>query len=163
MDDPVPGDPAADPREEQLVEDLRRVYSSLQIANLPTWLRLDVTMAQLKAFVAIERAGETTVGGLAADLSIGESSASLLIDQLVKRGYVTRAHDEADRRRVLVRASEHGDQLISELRHGRRHTLHEWLADLDEGEAAALAQGLAALSRVAAAHTAAVRTDEAGR
>lgn len=160
---PTDTPPDLDALETQIVEDLREVYSSLQIVNLPTWLRLDITMAQLKGLVAIDRAGETTVGRVADDLSIGESAASSLVDQLVKRGYAAREHDEVDRRRVLLTVSELGRQLLFELRHGRSQTLHEWLSDLDADDAAALAQGLAALARVAAARVESLRAAEVQR
>ncbi len=142
---------------EHIIEDLRQVYATLQLVNLPTWLKLGLTMAQFKALVAIEREGAVTVSGLGADLSIGESAASLLTEQLVRREYAERRTDPDDRRRVLVSVTPLGEELVAELRHGRRQTLHEWLADLEPGDATALGQGLRALAEVAAAREAELR------
>jgi DNA-binding MarR family transcriptional regulator len=143
--------------DERIIEDLRRVYATLQLVNLPTWLKLGLTMAQFKALVAIEREGTVTVSGLGADLSIGESAASLLTEQLVRREYAERRTDPDDRRRVLVSVTPLGEELVAGLRHGRRQTLHDWLSDLEPGDAAALSQGLAALAAVAAAREADLR------
>jgi DNA-binding MarR family transcriptional regulator len=144
-------------RDEHIIEDLRRVYATLQLVNLPTWLKLGLTMAQFKALVTIENKGAVTVSGLGSELSIGESAASLLTEQLVRREYAERRTDPDDRRRVLVSVTALGRELIAELRHGRRQTLNDWLADLDAADAAALSQGLGALAAVAAAREAELR------
>lgn len=131
--------------------DLTRVYGRLQQLSLPTWLKLDVSMAQLKALVVVERSeAGISVTGVGRELAVGEPSASLLVEQLVKRGYAERTPDPADRRRVLVTATDVGRELLGELRHGRRHFLEEWLSELSDEDAEALARGLAALAAVAA-------------
>ena len=143
--------------DDQIIEDLRGIYATLQLVNLPTWLKLGLTMAQFKALVTIERKRAVTVSGLGCELSIGESAASLLVEQLVRREYADRRTDPDDRRRVLVSVTPLGQELITELRHGRRQTLKDWLADLEPGESAALGQGLRALAAVAAAREAELR------
>jgi len=144
--------------DEQIIEDLRRIYVTLQLVNLPTWLKLGLTMAQFKALVTIENKGAVTVSGLGCELSIGESAASLLVEQLVRHEYAERRTDPDDRRRVLVSVTPLGQELIAGLRHGRRQTLNDWLADLDAADAAALGQGLGALASIAAAREADLRS-----
>jgi DNA-binding MarR family transcriptional regulator len=136
-------------RGESIIDDLWTVYATLHTLNLPTWLRLDLTMAQFKALMAVERSSGISVCELGRELGIGESAASLLVEQLVRRDYVGRTSDPADRRRVLLGATAQGQTLLRELRHGRRQSLKEWLAGLEDHDIDALAGGLSALTRVA--------------
>jgi DNA-binding MarR family transcriptional regulator len=138
-------------RVESIVDDLRTVYASVHRQNVPAWLQLDLTMAQFKALVAVERSSGVAVCELGRKLGIGESAASLLVDQLVRRGYVGRKTDRADRRRVHLAPTSRGTKLLGELRQGRRQSLKEWLADVDDDDLDGLARGLGALTRVVSA------------
>jgi len=129
----------------------RSVSRNLEQQTLPTWLKLGITMPQFKALVAVAGSAGITVTKLGCELSIGQSSASLMVDQLVNRGYVERTTDPEDRRRVLVTATSQGEDLLGELRHGRRQTFAEWLERLDDDDAAALSRGLSALASIAQA------------
>jgi DNA-binding MarR family transcriptional regulator len=138
-------------RADEIIKDLRVIYGALHRLSVPTWLKLDLTMAQLKTLFAVQRTAGISVGELARELSIGEPSASLLVDQLVRRGFATRTQDPDDRRRVQVSASTLGEELLTELRHGQQRSLEDWVADLDEDDLDALGRGLRALADSAAA------------
>ncbi len=140
-----------DPRIETITDDLRTVYGRVQQLIVPAWLKLDLTMAQFKALVAVEHSSGIGVCGLGRELSIGESAASLLVDQLVRRGYVGRKTDPADRRRVLLGTTSRGEKRLRELRQGSREILDEWLAELDQDQLEALARGLDALAQAVSA------------
>jgi DNA-binding MarR family transcriptional regulator len=129
-----------------IADDLRTVLATLQHLNVPTWLELDLSMAQFKALVTVQRHPGVSVCQVARQLSIGESAASLMTDQLVRRGHVERATDPDDRRRVRLSASEHGQQQLDELRQGSSTTIGSWLADLADDDLEALARGLRALA-----------------
>ena len=136
-----------DPRSEAIVDDLRTMYASIQQLIVPTWLELDLSMAQFKALVAVRRDPGIGVCRLGSQLSIGESAASLLVDQLVRRDYVARETDPSDRRRVLLSATARGEERLRELVQGSGEILEEWLAGLAEDELEGLARGLRALAR----------------
>jgi len=140
-----------DPRIETITDDLRTVYGRVQQLIVPAWLKLDLTMAQFKALVAVERSSGIGVCGLGHELSIGESAASLLVDQLVRRGYVGRKTDPADRRRVLLGITARGEKRLRELRQGSAEIMNEWLAELDQDQLEALARGLDALAQAVSA------------
>ena len=131
---------------EAVVGDMAAIYVSLQELNMPVWLRLDLTMAQFRALVVVSRYAGITVGELGGELSIGQSTASLLTDHLVCRGLVTRVEDPADRRRALLSLTPAGEALLGELRHGNGQILKEWLAELAHAELEGLARGLGALA-----------------
>jgi DNA-binding MarR family transcriptional regulator len=132
-----------------IVDDLRIVYASLHRLSASAWQQLDLTMAQFKALVAIERGTARSVCMLGRELSIGESATSLLVDKLVRRGYVERTTDPDDRRRVLLTASQRGQDLLRELRHGHHQSLMEWLAALTDEDLDVLSRGLRTLCETA--------------
>ena len=134
-----------------IADDLRTVYAGLQQRNVPVWLKLDLTMAQLKALVTIERDAGASVCEVGRELAIGESAASLLVDQLVRRDLVERVTDPSDRRRVRLTVSPHGRELLGELHQGNRQTIGDWLDRLEAGQLEALARGLRALAQTAKA------------
>jgi DNA-binding MarR family transcriptional regulator len=126
----------------------REVSRGLDRDVLPVLIERGITMAQLKALMAVNAADETgvTVTALGNRLAIGQPSASLLVEQLVKQGLAKRVTDPADRRRAIVTASPEGEELTAELRRGRRSVFAEWLGRLSDEDAETLAHGLRALA-----------------
>ena len=53
-------------------------------------------------------AGDVPLGALIRDLRISKQAAGQLVDALVSRGYLARAVDERDRRRLIVTLTERG-------------------------------------------------------
>jgi len=136
-----------------IVSAYRTVSRGLDRSVLPILVERGITMAQLKALMVVTLApeGGVAVTELGASLAIGQPSASLLVEQLVKQGLVTRNADPVDRRRARVCATAQGEELADELRMGRRAMFAEWLAALSDADAQALAQGLEALVRAGGA------------
>lgn len=52
--------------------------------------------------------GGTSLGDVIADLGVSKQTASQLVDTLVIRGYLERAADPGDRRRMLIALTERG-------------------------------------------------------
>jgi DNA-binding MarR family transcriptional regulator len=144
------GVPGRDDVNASILAHYRTVARSLDRVMLPLLVELGLTMSQFKALIAVVSAGPggISVTELGSELSIGQPSASLIVDQLVRPGYVERISDTVDRRRVLVTATALGIETAGELRHGRRSTFTEWLADVEDDDAEALERGLGSLARV---------------
>jgi DNA-binding MarR family transcriptional regulator len=68
----------------------------------------EMTMAQMRALMAVGWGPGCTMGELASRLGIGVSAATGLVDKLVERGALVRESDPADRRVVRVRMSPAG-------------------------------------------------------
>ena len=79
------------------------------------WLRLDLTMPQLKVVLLLFTGGPARMSVIASDLGVSLATATGVVDRLVQRGLVVRAGDLEDRRVVLCRLSEKGDDLIGGL------------------------------------------------
>ncbi|MFE4357721.1 MarR family winged helix-turn-helix transcriptional regulator [Kitasatospora sp. NPDC056800] len=67
-------------------------------------------------------------------LAIDPSDLAKVADQLAAAGYVERARDQADRRRVSVSVTDAGRALLAELDAQARAVQDEVLAPLDAGE-----------------------------
>ena len=68
----------------------------------------DMTMAQMRALMAVGHGPGCTMGELASRLGIGVSAATGLVDRLVEQGALERESDPEDRRVVRVRISPAG-------------------------------------------------------
>ncbi len=124
----------------------RRLFGS-QIAE---WIRLNLSMGQVKALMVLAReAGPgMNVTALAEALHVGKPAASILVDQLVQLGYVERTEDHEDRRRTLVALTPKALDLVERLRQGGYEPFSRWLAALDADDLAAMTRGLRALLAV---------------
>jgi DNA-binding MarR family transcriptional regulator len=131
-----------------IIASYRTVARALDRVALPLLIERGVTMAQFKALMALNAAGDAgiSITALGHELSIGQPSASLIVDQLAKRDYAVRRSDETDRRRVFARVTPTGRELADELRHGRRSTFEAWLKGVADEDADSLARGLRGLA-----------------
>jgi hypothetical protein len=66
--------------------------------------RLGLSAADHKALGLIARQGPMPAGALAAQLGVGASAVTGVVDRLVAAGHARRTADPADRRRVLIEA-----------------------------------------------------------
>src|SRR5918912_3223383 len=150
--------PMMKPRD-QLIDDAlqaqKQIVQAMHAAAEPTWLQLDLTMAQLKGLFALADS-PMTIGQLAEALGSGKPAASILVERLVQLGLVERAEDPLDRRRTIARVTARGEELVARLRQGGRERLRTWLSRLDDEDLAALVQGLQALATVASGEQAAL-------
>lgn len=157
---------AVEREREQLVQQAmqaqKQIFMAMQAAAGPTWLQLELTMAQLKGLVLLAHDGPMTIGEMAGALGIGRPAASVLVDRLVELALVERAEDPVDRRRTFARLSPRGEELVAQLRQGGRDRMREYLSQLSDDDLAALVRGLHALAAAIAANCARSETD-AGR
>ena len=125
------------------VDRARRQY------ELDVWMGLPLTIAQLKSLFFISNQGSTNSGKLAAALGVTPTNTTGIVDRLVKQGLVSRTENIQDRRMLLLRATDKGEELVAKLRERRRGYMSEVLERMSGDELATLAQGLASLVKAA--------------
>ncbi len=108
----------------------------------------DLTLAQVHAVAAIGEHTDQPIGAVGKVLGIGLPSASLLIDRLVKAGYVERHRSAEDRRIWRCRLTETGKEIYRVITF-RERRLQIWLECMPEDDLAALHRGLNALAKAA--------------
>ena len=104
---PSPADAAA------IVIGLRRIVRALELYSQEVRRDWGLTAPQLWAIKTLHT-GPCTINQLAESLLVHQSSASLLILRLERRGLVRRSRSKADRRFVRIELTERGISLATE-------------------------------------------------
>ena len=128
--------------------DLLRV---MRAGMRPVWSETDLTMAQLKALIAIVTTGGMTGRDLAERLGIGPSAVTPLVDRLVAHGYVRREEDAADRRVTWARPTASAQALFEELNAANREQFERLLSSLGPDDLATVRRALEILTKAATA------------
>ena len=102
---------------------------------------------RLSALSVLVFAGPQSLAGLAAAEQVSAPTMSRIVDALAKAGLVTREGDPANRRRVVIAATEAGRLLLEAGRERRVRALEERLARLADSERRALARAAEILER----------------
>lgn len=136
----------------EIIELQRKVDRARRQYELDVWMSLPLTIAQLKSLFFISNQGSTNSGKLAVALGVTPTNTTGIVDRLVKQGLVSRTGNTQDRRVLLLRATDKGEELVANLRQRRRGHMSEVLARMSVDELAALAQGFASLVKAAEAH-----------
>lgn len=148
---------ALDPAREELVDLMmamqKCVASRLGPADAADWLRLDLTMAQMKVLLWLVTAGEQPMSQVARVLGVGLPAATNLVDKLVDAGMVEREHSASDRRVVLVRPTERGAATVTRLRQVHRDQMRRLLANIPDAALATVQEGIQALLAAAQCFT----------
>ncbi len=94
---------------------------------------------------------EAALGDIIRGMQMSKQATGQLVDSLVARGYLTRATDEDDRRKLTVKLSERGRDAAIAQWVGRGKIDAALLAEVGPEAVSTLRRGLAVLSRVIAA------------
>lgn len=98
---------------EELVE-LGQKIKEIQLKLTPGILRSELTFTQLWAIYVINKKGETNLKDFARELDIAQSTASSLIDRLVKLKTVNRIIPSEDRRKTLISLTSKGKKFLDD-------------------------------------------------
>jgi len=121
-----------------LVAEVLREYEHLNArmaeASDPTFLALDITMAQAKILFLVRATGSLPMSDLVAKLGVTVPTVTGIVDRLVERGLVVRRGTPDDRRRVVIEITPEGVELIDGMRDFSARQLERLLAVMDEAE-----------------------------
>ena len=107
---------------------------------------LDIGFTQLAALYAVAGPETLTVGDLADQLGRSPSATSRLVDGLVRRGYLLRAEEVADRRQRVLALTAEGHALLSAVDRARADQFLAVVRPMPMAERALVAMGVAALA-----------------
>ncbi len=108
------GTGTARPEVTAIVSGLRRVVRALEVYSHDVRRDYGLTAPQLWALKTLGRRGPLTVSELASALLVHQSSASLLVNRLERRGLVHRSRQQDDRRFVRIEPTEQGLALAAQ-------------------------------------------------
>ncbi len=121
------------------------IFSAIPIAVPAEWLSLDLTVAQLRVMLVLHARGASRMSVIAAEMDVALSTATGIVDNLVKKGLVMRQTDPRDRRRVIAALAPAGQELINRLWLSGQFQIEQLLDGLTEAQlekAAAVARML---------------------
>ncbi len=100
------------------------------------WIELDLKFSKSEIFTMLylDKRKESTMTELVEYINTPMSTATGIVDRLVKNGYVFRDRSEEDRRIVILRLTEEGSQLITSLKDLLSRYLSMIIDDLTEEE-----------------------------
>jgi DNA-binding MarR family transcriptional regulator len=91
------------------------IYRAIPVTIPVEWLTSDLTVAQLRVLLVLHAQGHIRMSSIAAMLQIALPTATGIVDNLVKKGLVVREADSQDRRLVICKLSDEGQNLINRL------------------------------------------------
>jgi DNA-binding MarR family transcriptional regulator len=124
---------------------LRRILKATASNVRTVAHKTGLTASQLLVLQVLKTRGETLTGNLAKAVDLKQATISILLDKLQERGLVERQRGQTDRRRVWVRITDTGKQVLESAPDLLQETFRSRFRDLAEWEQASL---VAALLRV---------------
>lgn len=101
---------------------------------------VSVPRSQVHLLRMLDRQGALRMSDLAGLLGISQGSCTALVDRALASRLVMRDRDDDDRRVVWVTLSDHGQEVLSEIRQARAATLAQYLTQLSSEEVETLAR-----------------------
>jgi MarR family transcriptional regulator, organic hydroperoxide resistance regulator len=135
----------------EIMKNQRLVNRYLNQYNPDIWMGLSLTIAQVKSLFYIFNEGTINFRQLAAAMKVTPSNVTGIIDRLVDQGLVSRTENPEDRRMLMLRLTEKGENLINNLRERRISQMSAILSRMTQGELESVLKGIAILSGVIAA------------
>ncbi len=134
--DPTPTAGASAGDHRAVVVAAERFAGAVEARAIALMLRLDVTMAQLRALTTIRRLGRVNGRQLSAALGLTPGAIVAICDHLEERGYVRRVADAEDRRITWLVLSDRGTGALKATPAGSvaKSGMKALLADLTQEE-----------------------------
>jgi DNA-binding MarR family transcriptional regulator len=133
----------------RIIEAQRRMNRVIRDPTLDSWVKLNLTIAQLKSLFYISRHRRVNLTGLASGIRVTPANVTGIVDRLVEQGLLTRTPDPDDRRVSWLTATDKGNTLINDLREGRAQNMRRILDKLTEEELSTVAHGFELVARAA--------------
>lgn len=106
-----------------LLDNLRKIFFPEE------WIELDqeISKTELLSLLIVDRHGEVIMSQIADYIHVPLSTATGLVNRLVKDGFLQRERSEEDRRIVSIRLTEKGKNLVNSL----KNTLESYLGRIN--------------------------------
>lgn len=145
-------DHAADLREDALAlqEALTDLVRAYQFRDRDAICCYDVSIVQSQALERLARHGALSLNEFASALFLEKSSASRLVDALVRKGYVTRRPDKDDARFIRIDLTKPGRALAGRLQDDLVQERSAMLAELTDADRRIVVRAMQQLSSIAA-------------
>ena len=118
----------------ELISAVRAYQRATEDMDSAAYGALGVNRSDGKCLDVLEEREPMTAGELAEELGLTTGAVTTLLDRLEKAGYVTRARDTVDRRRVLVQLTALARRRIEELYGPMGEQGREWFEPVSDDD-----------------------------
>jgi DNA-binding MarR family transcriptional regulator len=133
----------------RIVEDYEGLMHRLVVTHQPEFMEVPVTMAQAKVIYTVLAVGSLRMSELASRLGVSISTTSGQVDRLVDLGLLDRRDDPADRRQVVITATEAATALLERFRELNDRELRHLLDRVDDAGLALIERAIRVLAAAA--------------
>lgn len=110
-----------------------KIHASLYLESLKEYAaNINVNRTQLRALVFINNNGEITMTDLCEKLNIEKGSLTTMVDDLTKKGYLTRTRDSRDRRKYILNLTTSGEDIAKDFLEALGTRLESRFLELNE-------------------------------
>lgn len=134
--------------EDRILKALRRISRAVDLHSKRLAVRYRLTSPQLVCLRQIIEAGEITPSEVSREVSLSKATVTGIVDRLLLRDLVKRWRNPADRRRVLISATDAGRELAAQAPSPLQDTLARNLARIAEGDREQVASVLESVVRM---------------
>jgi DNA-binding MarR family transcriptional regulator len=118
----------------QILQRAEDIYNMLSPGIPAEWFTSDLTVAQLRVLLVLQSTGSSRMSDIASVLDVALSTATGIVDKLVKKEMVSREADPQDRRLVICRLSPAGQEIMNRLWTSGQFQMESLLDGLNEEE-----------------------------
>lgn len=118
----------------QMVEIMPLMFREMAKREANELTRGTISFPQMVALDHVDRHDRVTMTELANILSVKTSSATVLVDRLIRQKMLSRQRDESDRRLVWVSITPKGRKIVGEIMEEKRRTMKGMFAVLSDKE-----------------------------
>jgi DNA-binding MarR family transcriptional regulator len=93
---------------------LRKIMQAIELNSKRLVKRVGLTGPQLVILQEVDRNGEVTAGEIARAVSLSQATVTGILERMEKRGLLARQRSDRDKRRIMVRITERGRQILDE-------------------------------------------------
>lgn len=93
----------------------RKINESVNNALSPVCEEYDLTILQARILMEVFRYGPNTIGGLADNIVVTRTNASVMCKKMEQMGFLNRVRDSEDERVVKVYLTDKGNEILSEI------------------------------------------------
>ncbi len=130
---------------EKIYEIIKQLMIVIKLMNRKVSHKMDskkINMSSAMIFHQLENGESKTLSDISEALALPNSTASMLVDRLVKKGLLKRIRDEKDRRRVLIFITDEALKKKKEIEVIHMECFREMLKPASEEEVDTIIKGL---------------------
>jgi DNA-binding MarR family transcriptional regulator len=134
-------------RSKELREITRTLEQNQESINSAKCCFCDINTAQCHTIVEIGRKRDSMLKDLASDLRIDVSTASKIVEELVKKGLVKREPSKMDRRSVQINLSDEGRRIFEQIENDMDLIFNEIFDFIEPSEQATILHSISLYNR----------------